>query len=70
MKRMIAHVSELWVGEAREACDAAQAGWDRDATAILTALSEIARKVRKADFESACAPVRELSRGTVSRAGS
>ncbi|MEU0302273.1 WXG100 family type VII secretion target [Streptomyces sp. NPDC006175] len=48
IKRMIASVSELWVGEAKSAYDASQAGWDRDATGIHTALSEISRKVRDA----------------------
>ncbi|MER5744873.1 WXG100 family type VII secretion target [Streptomyces sp. NPDC059913] len=48
IKRMIAHVSELWVGEAKSAYDAAQRGWDNDATAIHNALSEISRKVREA----------------------
>ncbi|MFG2562518.1 WXG100 family type VII secretion target [Streptomyces sp. NPDC048496] len=48
IKRMIANVSELWVGEAKEAYDVAQAGWDDDATAIHRALSEISRKVRDA----------------------
>ncbi|MFJ8887012.1 WXG100 family type VII secretion target [Streptomyces sp. NPDC102402] len=48
IKRMIASVSELWVGEAKSAYDVAQVGWDRDATGIHTALSEISRKVRDA----------------------
>ncbi|MFC3235448.1 WXG100 family type VII secretion target [Streptomyces nitrosporeus] len=48
IKRMVASVSELWVGEAKSAYDASQAGWDRDATAIHTALSDISRKVREA----------------------
>ncbi|MFF9689833.1 MULTISPECIES: WXG100 family type VII secretion target [unclassified Streptomyces] len=48
IKRMVASVSELWVGEAKSAYDAAQAGWDRDATGIQTALAEISRKVRDA----------------------
>ncbi|MFE7752978.1 WXG100 family type VII secretion target [Streptomyces sp. NPDC057428] len=48
IKRMVASVSELWVGEAKSAYDTAQAGWDRDATGIHTALSEISRKVREA----------------------
>ncbi|WP_030558131.1 WXG100 family type VII secretion target, partial [Streptomyces exfoliatus] len=43
IKAKIASVSELWVGEAKEAYDAAQAGWDRDATGIHTALSDISR---------------------------
>ncbi|MFH8475265.1 WXG100 family type VII secretion target [Streptomyces sp. NPDC018000] len=48
IKRMIASVSELWVGEAKSAYDTAQRGWDADATGIHTALSEISRKVREA----------------------
>ncbi|MCX5105453.1 WXG100 family type VII secretion target [Streptomyces sp. NBC_00053] len=48
IKRMIANVSELWVGEAKSAYDTAQKGWDDDATAIHNALSEISRKVREA----------------------
>ncbi|MGW3658418.1 WXG100 family type VII secretion target [Streptomyces sp. NPDC005151] len=48
IKRMIANVSELWVGEAKSAYDHAQHGWNEDATAIHTALSEISRKVREA----------------------
>ncbi|MFF3396546.1 WXG100 family type VII secretion target [Streptomyces sp. NPDC002669] len=48
IKRMIANVSELWVGEAKSAYDTAQRGWDNDATAIHNALSEISRKVREA----------------------
>ncbi|MFH8760284.1 WXG100 family type VII secretion target [Streptomyces atroolivaceus] len=48
IKRVVASASELWVGEAKTAYDAAQAGWDRDATAIQTALTEISRKVREA----------------------
>ncbi|GAA2454288.1 WXG100 family type VII secretion target [Streptomyces sp. NPDC000609] len=48
IKRMIANVSELWVGEAKSAYDTAQKGWDNDATAIHTALSEISKKVREA----------------------
>ncbi|MER5852556.1 WXG100 family type VII secretion target [Streptomyces sp. NPDC002012] len=48
IKRMIANVSELWVGEAKSAYDTAQAGWDEDARQIHTALSEISRKVREA----------------------
>ncbi|MFF4093044.1 WXG100 family type VII secretion target [Streptomyces sp. NPDC001834] len=48
IKRMIANVSELWVGEAKSAYDTAQQGWDNDAIAIRDALSEISRKVREA----------------------
>ncbi|MEE1743893.1 MULTISPECIES: WXG100 family type VII secretion target [unclassified Streptomyces] len=48
IKRMIANVSELWVGEAKSAYDSAQQGWNDDATAIHSALSEISRKVRDA----------------------
>ncbi|MFI9625827.1 WXG100 family type VII secretion target [Streptomyces sp. NPDC052042] len=48
IKRMIANVSELWVGEAKSAYDDAQRGWDEDARAIQAALSEISRKVRDA----------------------
>ncbi|MFF2010884.1 WXG100 family type VII secretion target [Streptomyces sp. NPDC058195] len=48
IQRMIAQVSELWVGEAKRAYDIAQQGWENDATAIHNALSEISRKVREA----------------------
>ncbi|MFE6666946.1 WXG100 family type VII secretion target [Streptomyces sp. NPDC057697] len=48
IKRMIANVSELWVGEAKSAYDTAQQGWDNDARAIHTALSEISKKVHEA----------------------
>jgi WXG100 family type VII secretion target len=48
IKQKIASVSELWVGEAKTAYDAAQAGWNADARAIHTALSEISSKVRDA----------------------
>ncbi|MFE4800690.1 WXG100 family type VII secretion target [Streptomyces sp. NPDC056708] len=48
IQQMIRNVSELWVGEAKEAYDTAQRGWDADATAIHGALSEISRKVRDA----------------------
>ncbi|MEV8454227.1 WXG100 family type VII secretion target [Streptomyces sp. NPDC052095] len=48
IQQMIRNVSELWVGEAKEAYDTAQRGWDADATAIHAALSEISRKVRDA----------------------
>lgn len=48
IKRMIASVSELWVGQAKSAYDTAQKGWDDDARAIHDALSEISRKVRDA----------------------
>ncbi|MFE7355935.1 WXG100 family type VII secretion target [Streptomyces sp. NPDC057543] len=48
IKRMIANVSQLWVGEAKTAYDEAQQGWDNDARAIHNALSDISRKVRDA----------------------
>lgn len=48
IKQVVNSASELWVGEAKSAFDASQAGWQRDATAIKTALAEISRKVREA----------------------
>ncbi|MFB6816967.1 WXG100 family type VII secretion target [Streptomyces sp. NPDC056347] len=48
IKRMIVNVSELWAGEAKGAYDVAQKGWDNDATAIQSALSEISRKIHEA----------------------
>ncbi|MFH9607650.1 WXG100 family type VII secretion target [Streptomyces sp. DH8] len=45
---MIAKVSELWEGEAKQAYTTAQTRWNADATAIQSNLNEIARKVAEA----------------------
>ncbi|MBT2506950.1 WXG100 family type VII secretion target [Streptomyces sp. ISL-98] len=48
IKAKIAEVSELWAGEAREAYNAAQAEWDKEARAIHTSLLQISRAVQDA----------------------
>ncbi|MEU8889011.1 WXG100 family type VII secretion target [Streptomyces sp. NPDC048442] len=48
IKAKIASVSPLWSGEAREAYNAAQADWDREAKSIHTSLLQISRAVKDA----------------------
>ncbi|MFJ4965625.1 WXG domain conatining protein [Streptomyces sp. ADI96-02] len=48
IKSMVASVSELWEGEAKQAYQQSQAKWDQDATAIRQNLADIARHVRDA----------------------
>ncbi|WP_326700167.1 WXG100 family type VII secretion target [Streptomyces sp. NBC_01754] len=48
IKAMITNVSELWVGEAKTAYDAAQKAWDNDAQEIRGALTKISNEVREA----------------------
>ncbi|MFI0982012.1 WXG100 family type VII secretion target [Streptomyces sp. NPDC021093] len=48
IKAKIGSVSPLWSGEAREAYNAAQADWDREAKSIHTSLLQIARAVKEA----------------------
>lgn len=45
IKSMIAKVSELWEGEAKQAYITAQKNWDTDAHAIRANLDDIAQKV-------------------------
>ncbi|MFJ3935378.1 WXG100 family type VII secretion target [Streptomyces parvus] len=45
IKSMIAKVSELWEGEAKQAYITAQQKWDADATAVRSNLDDIAQKV-------------------------